>query len=93
MSLPGEDAQLIMAPAIRKKALNGVRIEDKNPRNAAVLSLLYPKNEIAHIALILRPIYEGVHSGQIALPGGKVESFDRNYQETALRETWEEVGV
>ncbi len=33
------------------------------------------------------------HKGQISFPGGSVEAHDRDYQETALRETEEEIGV
>ncbi len=93
MSVPGESSHFIMAPEMRVKALSNLKIEEKNPRNAAVMMLFYPKEGLTHIVLILRPVYEGVHSGQIALPGGKVEAFDLNYTETALRETYEEVGV
>lgn len=46
-----------------------------------------------HLVLILRNSYKGVHSSQIAFPGGKVESFDQSYEATALRETFEEIGV
>ncbi len=93
LSVPGESSHFIMAPEIRMKELNRLKIEERNPRNAAVMMLFYPKRTLTHIALILRPEYEGVHSGQIALPGGKVEPFDHSYTETALRETQEEVGV
>lgn len=93
MSVPGESSHFIMAPELRIKELNAIKIEEKNPRHAAVLMLFYPKKGITHIALILRPVYEGVHSGQIALPGGKVETFDQTYLDTALRETHEEIGV
>ncbi len=93
MSVPGESSHFIMAPEIRMRELNKRKIEERNPRNAAVMMLFYPKEAFTHIALILRPEYEGVHSGQVALPGGKVESFDQSYIETALRETEEEVGV
>ncbi len=93
MLVPGESAHFIMAPEIRKRELDKIKIEAQNPRNAAVMMLVYPKDGIAHISLILRPIYKGVHSGQVALPGGKVEEFDLNYQTAALRETWEEIGV
>ncbi len=93
MSVPGESSHFIMAPEIRMKELNSMMIEERNPRNAAVMMLFYPKKSTTHIALILRPEYEGVHSGQIALPGGKVEMQDQNYTETALRETQEEIGV
>ncbi|GAA4276227.1 NUDIX hydrolase [Aquimarina mytili] len=93
MSVPGESSHFIMAPEIRAKELNRIKIEDRNPRNAAVMMLFYPKEARTYIALILRPEYEGVHSGQIALPGGKVEMQDLNYTHTALRETQEEIGV
>jgi len=93
MSVPGEPSHLIMAPEIRTRALHNFNIEERNPRHAAVMMLFYPKKSKMHIVLILRPEYEGVHSGQVALPGGKVETFDKGYVNTALRETNEEVGV
>lgn len=93
MSVPGERSHFLMAPEMRIRELNTITIEEKNPRHAAVMMLLYPKADITNLVLILRPEYEGVHSGQIALPGGKVEEYDLNYSEAALRETWEEVGV
>lgn len=63
-----------------------------NPRLAAVLILLYPHHDDLHFALIERNQYEGVHSGQISLPGGQREP-DEALATTALRETFEEVGV
>jgi 8-oxo-dGTP pyrophosphatase MutT (NUDIX family) len=33
------------------------------------------------------------HKGQISFPGGAVEESDRDYQETALREAYEEIGL
>ncbi|WP_299211415.1 CoA pyrophosphatase [uncultured Aquimarina sp.] len=93
MSVPGESSHFIMAPEMRMQELYKLKIEEKNPRNAAVLMLFYPKEHHTHLALILRPTYEGVHSGQVALPGGKVEEFDKSYESAALRETWEEIGV
>lgn len=93
MSVPGESSHFIMAPEIRIKELSRLKIEEKKPRDAAVMMLFYPKEAITHFVLILRPEYEGVHSGQVALPGGKVEVYDLSYTEAALRETQEEVGV
>lgn len=64
-----------------------------SPRIAAVLILLYPINEITHFALIQRPTYNGKHSGQISLPGGKQEIEDISLIDTATREAWEETNI
>ena len=63
------------------------------PRESAVLALLYPKAEVLHILLMLRPTYEGVHSGQVAFPGGRREPEDPTLLHTALREFEEETGA
>ncbi len=82
-----------MAPLERISALKDLNYIEKNPKKAAVLMLFYPKNEVTHLALIVRNSYPGVHSSQIAFPGGKVEISDKNLEETALRETHEEIGI
>ena len=33
------------------------------------------------------------HSGQISFPGGRAEAHDPTPERTALRETWEEIGL
>jgi len=43
--------------------------------------------------LILRTSYNGIHSSQIAFPGGKVEPEDVDLKQTAIRETHEEIDV
>lgn len=92
-TLLSTDAHAKMAPLERISYLKEENYMDKNPRKAAVLMLFYPKNEVTHLALIVRNTYPGVHSSQIGFPGGKVEEYDVNLEETALRETHEEVGV
>lgn len=92
-SLLGMEAHLKMAPEDRKIALENTDFKYVKPKLASVLMLLYPKNKQAHLVLILRNSYEGVHSSQVAFPGGKVEQTDASYQKTALRETSEEIGI
>ncbi|WP_371414618.1 CoA pyrophosphatase [Flavobacterium sp. 140616W15] len=91
--LPAEVAHYKMAPLERMEVMKNIDSKVSNPRVAAVMMLLYPKNEIAHLVLIVRNAYNGVHSSQIAFPGGKYEKDDGNYAYTALRETHEEIGV
>lgn len=91
--LLASDAHAKMAPLERISFLEEANYQEKNPKLAAVLMLLYPKNDVTHLALIVRNSYPGVHSSQIGFPGGKVEESDANLEETALRETHEEVGI
>ncbi len=87
------DAHIKMAPLERISYLKDKSYTDMKPRNAAVLMLVYPKNSMAHLALIVRNTYPGVHSSQISFPGGKEELEDDTLEFTALRETEEEVGI
>lgn len=87
------DAHLKMAPLERVQYLQNYDYSAQNPKASAVLSLFYPKNGLAHLLLIVRSSYPGVHSSQIAFPGGKKELTDLDLKETALREANEEVGV
>lgn len=90
--LPGQEAQLSMSP----NPVDMRRFDPKLPENhrkGSVLILIYPYENKAFFPLIKRPVYPGVHSGQIAFPGGKMEVEDQDEIETALREAWEEVGI
>tara|TARA_B110000967_G_scaffold16166_1_gene15303 strand:+ start:5445 stop:6098 length:654 start_codon:yes stop_codon:yes gene_type:complete len=93
-SLPGLEAQLKMAPSFRKKLMEQYKEDRKTAKLAAVLALFYPSNKgDTLLVLILRKSYKGVHSAQIGFPGGKPEPEDTSLKATALRETWEEIGV
>ena len=63
-------------------------------REAAVVGLIQqiPAHE-PHVILIKRNEYDGAHSGQMAFPGGKKDETDKNLQETAIREVFEEIGI
>jgi 8-oxo-dGTP pyrophosphatase MutT (NUDIX family) len=66
---------------------------NERTRKSAVLILFYPYQNQIHFPLILRPAYDGVHSGQVAFPGGRYELSDENLLRTALREAQEEIGL
>lgn len=90
-NLPGEVAHRDMIP-YRVTVSEALR-KPITYRLSAVLLLLYLQDGVAHFILIKRQKYKGKHSGQISFPGGKVEESDANTEETALRETHEEIGV
>jgi 8-oxo-dGTP pyrophosphatase MutT (NUDIX family) len=90
--LPGTDVQWAMASSDR--LIKGFpRFPRADSKAAAVMILLYPKNNLIHTAFIQRPTYEGVHGGQISFPGGKKEASDPDLIYTAIRETSEEIGI
>ncbi|TMU57655.1 NUDIX hydrolase [Flagellimonas algicola] len=94
LPLPGEESHHKMSPLMRVQWLKSNDIKKRNPKQAAVMALFYPDiKQHTKMLLILRKAYQGVHSNQIGFPGGKVEDGDGNLKETALRETYEEVGV
>lgn len=95
LPLPGEASHVKMAPDFRLEEMRRARLNQKNRKKAGVMALFYPdiQNSV-HLLLILRqPHPKDVHSNQIGFPGGKVEKSDTDIMATALRETWEEVGV
>lgn len=91
-NLPGVTAHLRLAPEVRINDLKAAK-EPVNALESAVLILLYPVNNKLHTVVILRNQYDGVHSGQISLPGGKWEETDIDFMHTALREAKEEIGI
>ena len=92
-NLPGQKAQKLMMPHT-DSAIDRFSIEvKKGAKEGAVLILLYKKREEFFLVLTQRHEYAGAHSGQISFPGGKVEKTDETVEETALRETEEEIGI
>jgi 8-oxo-dGTP pyrophosphatase MutT (NUDIX family) len=88
--LPGPAIQYQMAPIGRQENVESVTFY----KEAAVLSLIYPKNQIPHMVFIQRTSHQkDKHSAQIAFPGGKIEETDQSIIDGAIREANEEVGL
>ncbi len=60
---------------------------------AAVIIPFFSKNDQAHILFTLRTEKVEHHKGQVSFPGGAWEEQDADLRQTALRETYEEVGI
>lgn len=88
LPLPGSDFQFRMAHLARIAYLP---MRD-DVRKAAVLLLLFERAQQWHMVLIRRKTIDGdVHGGQISFPGGRAR-MDESLEETALRESFEEIG-
>ena len=92
-ALPGWNSHQKLSPPYREK-YDLEFIKRTNPKSASVMILLY-QNQSGDIeyTVIMRVSYEGAHSHQFSLPGGQFEEQDISFDETAIRETVEELGV
>jgi 8-oxo-dGTP pyrophosphatase MutT (NUDIX family) len=68
-------------------------IDDLPFSRAAVLVPLFEKEEDCHILFTKRTDQVTHHKGQISFPGGVFEKEDGKLERTALRETFEEIGL
>jgi 8-oxo-dGTP pyrophosphatase MutT (NUDIX family) len=86
--LPGFDAQARMAPSPPVWPDAGTAL-----RPAAALLLIYPVEDEWHIPLTVRSSGLRQHSGQVSLPGGRLDRPDESVEQAARREAQEEIGV
>lgn len=89
--LPGYTAHHPMMSYSRAQPFEA-RLMNPPARESAVMMLLYQKGEDWYTAFMKRPDDDSTHSGQISFPGGKQE-LNETLEQTALRETFEEVGI
>lgn len=62
-------------------------------REASVLVPIVARQDQPTVLFTQRTAHLKNHSGQISFPGGRTEADDEGPEGTALRETWEEVGL
>ncbi len=90
--LPGIEAHKAMVPVFPENPPDYFA-KDLVLKEAAVLVLLFEENNSLKTVLIERTPDAGPHSGQIAFPGGRRDPEDVDLIDTAIRETFEEIGV
>jgi 8-oxo-dGTP pyrophosphatase MutT (NUDIX family) len=61
-------------------------------RDAAALLLIYPHGDGPHLPLTVRASDLRQHTGQVSLPGGRVDNGE-SIEAAALREAQEEIGI
>ena len=77
------------------KTVDGAATSEHDPNflDAAVLLLLVREEEHWSLLFTRRTDTVRDHKGQVSFPGGAREEFDVSMRETALRETFEEIGI
>ena len=69
------------------------KMNDKSLTEAAVLVPLFSRGGEYHILFTRRSSQVAHHKGQISFPGGARSEGDHSLLDTALRESWEEIGL
>ena len=85
-TLPGRIAhtEMMVRPFYNKKTYK--------PTTCSSIDTSFPDNNEWHFFLTKRTKKVKNHKGQVSLPGGSVEDYE-TFQTTAIRETYEEIGV
>jgi 8-oxo-dGTP pyrophosphatase MutT (NUDIX family) len=82
--------------ALRLAERSGRVMESDGTARYAAIALVLRPSDVGEpeLLMIKRAEIEGdPWSGHIACPGGRMEPGDRDLEQTAIRETWEETGV
>jgi 8-oxo-dGTP pyrophosphatase MutT (NUDIX family) len=65
----------------------------KNVKTSGVLMLIFPDGNDIYSCLIKRSATMKIHASQIGFPGGRQDKEDNTPCDTAIRETYEEIGL
>ena len=74
-------------------SISSIKKINSDAKKSAVMCLFIEKDSKVYIILTKRSHNLSKHAGEICFPGGGAEKGDNDLLDTALRETYEEVGV
>lgn len=89
--LPGHEAHLTMAPRYPARRAD-LAIDGRACRDAGILVLLLPHQDLPAVVLTVRREHLPDHAGQVSFPGGQREG-EEELRTTALRESEEEIDL
>ena len=89
--LGGDGAHRLML--VTPPPMRNLLHELAEPRQGAVLALLYEGDGELLLAMTRRSPHLRYHGGQVSLPGGTRDPGDASLWETAVREAHEEIGI
>jgi 8-oxo-dGTP pyrophosphatase MutT (NUDIX family) len=80
------------APQRAKQAVESIDELPSHKPSAVLVPVFRDREAELRLVLVIRGS-QGLHGGQLALPGGAAETHDRSLLDTALREAEEEIGL
>jgi len=93
--MPGADACFleIIERTLAGRTAEKAPFTPENRRHAAVLIPLFIDEGECRVLFTKRTETVEHHKGEISFPGGAVDENDSSFRDTALRETYEEIGL
>ncbi len=83
----------VIEKQISQASKSSIKKLNSTAKKSAVMCLFFQKNKKTFIFLTKRSDHLYHHAGEISFPGGSEEEEDKDSLNTALRETFEEVGI
>ena len=87
------DLHLKIKEVLSNREPRSIQVNDTHYRHAGVLVPLFRYNGEYKVLFTKRTNRVEHHKGQVSFPGGRVDDEDASLEETALRETHEEIGL
>jgi 8-oxo-dGTP pyrophosphatase MutT (NUDIX family) len=92
-SLPADPVHFDMEQALQRWPQALLKRYARKLQPAGVLVPIIVRDRAMSILLTQRAAGLSQHPGQVSFPGGRMEAGDADVLATALRETWEEIGI